>query len=232
MAPTSDPDAPDPDAPDPDATRTVEQMLAVDADQRDDAWLRAFHAVVADAPLVSGDPQLIQGPDGFGYFALRIPPPGAITEPFTVRHVERPCTEGGFGCVILDRSGETAWVFRYGEMWSLRAEGRFDARPPDDDEWATQVLDEEEVLVAAPDEAVLPPWARQVLRNAVGHLDVDEPRVALVVRPAGRPEHSLVLGPLGHVPAEQRHHLTWYLPRHLGLIYGDDDRWAEASVPL
>lgn len=213
------------------ATAVLEGLLEVDPDGRDAEWVRAFHAVVADAALAGCEPQIIQGPDGFGYFALQLPPPGALDEPYTVRHVQEPCTVGGFGCVILDRAGEAAWVFPYGEMWSLRVEGRFDARAPEGDDQA--VTDEdEEVLVGVPDESVLPEWARTVLRIAIGHLEVDVPRVALVVRPGREPERALALGPLGHVAPEDRHHLTWYLPRHLGLIYDEDDRWAQASVPL
>ncbi len=217
---------------DPAATRDVEQLLAVPEDERDPEWLRTFHAVVADAPLASQHPQLIQGPDGFGYFALELPPAGPLAEPYTIRHVQEPCTVGGFGCVVHDREGRPAWVFRYGEMWALRAEGRFDTRPEGDAGGSVTVEAGEQVLVGAPSDDVLPGWARTVLRIAVGHLDVEVPMVGLVMRPGAVPERTLVLGPLGHVPTEQLHHLTWYLPGHLGLIYDVDGRWADASVPL
>lgn len=217
---------------DPDATRALEGLLAVPDAQRDDDWRRALHAVAADAPLASQHPQLIQGPDGFGYFALQIPPAGPLAEPYTVRHVQEPCTVGGFGCVIFGRDGEPAWVFRYGEMWALRAEGRFDTRPPGDDGGSVTLEASEEVLVGAPSEDVLPDWARTVLRLALAHLDVEVPLVAVVVRPGGVPQRSLVLGPLGHVTAEERHHLTWYLPGHLGVLFDVDGRWSEQSQPL
>lgn len=215
-----------------DATRVVEDLLGVASGERDDAWRRAFEAVVADAPMVAADPQLIRGPDGFGYFALRLPSEAAIEEPYTVRHVQGACTEGGFGCVILDRDGETLWVFRYGEMWALRSDGRLDPRPPGNEGDTRTVSAEEQVLVGAPDEAVLPQWARTVLRTALGHLGVDAPRVALVISPHGQPEHTLALGPLEGVDPDDRSVLTWYLPPHLGLILDDDGRWAEASTPL
>ncbi len=218
--------------PDPAATRTVEDLLALPAARRDDEWLRALHAAVADAPLAAQEPQLIQGPDGFGYFALQLPPPGPLEAPYTVRHVAEPCTVGGFGCVVHDREGEVAWVFPYGQMWALRAEGRLDTRPPGDDGETVTVAADEHAVVAPPHESVVPDWARHVLRVALLHLDVEVPLVTMLLRPGEEPERSLVLGPLGHVPPEDRHHLTWYLPGHLGLVYDDDGRWAEASVPL
>lgn len=214
------------------ATAVVEDLLGVEPRRRNAEWLRALHAVVADAALAGCEPQLTQGPDGFGYFALQLPPPGPLEEPYTVRHVLEPCTVGGFGCVILDHEGEAAWVFSYGELWSLRAKGHFDTPSPGDDSGPVTVEDDEEVVISVPDEVVLPDWARRVLRIAIGHLDVAVPRVALVVRPGRVPERTLVLGPLGHVAPDDRHHLTWYLPRHLGLIYDEDDRWADSSVPL
>ena len=217
-------------ASDPDATTTVEALLGQPGEQRDQAWHRALLAVLPDAPLVALDPQLVRGPDGFGYVALGLPGPDAGADRYSVRHVQEACTDAGYGCVVAGADGETAWVLRYGEMWTLRTEGRL--APPVTVPDPLRTTAEEEVLVGAPGADVLPAWARDVLRTALVHVGVAAPQVALVVHEERAPGRSLVLGPMAAVAEPDRHHLTWYLPAHLGLIFDDDDRFAEASVPL
>ena len=134
------------------------------------------------------------------------------------------CTEHGWGAALHDGAGATAWVFSYGNLWSLRAFGTLDASPPGDEHLVHAVEVEEQVLVAAPSEQVLPPWARAVLRRHLEAAGVVDPRVALVARPGRMPEHSFALT----LPADRStaHRLTWVLPPHLGMLdiadLGDD----------
>ena len=101
-------------------------------------------------------------------------------------------------------------------MWSLRQLETLDASPPGDNQRAQTLETEEQVLVAAPSDEVLPPWARVVLRGHLEAAGVADPRVALVARPGQVPEHALALT----LPEDSgvAHRLTWVIPPHLGLL--------------
>ena len=140
------------------------------------------------------------------------------------------CTDNGCGAVIHHRDGETAWVFTYGNLWSLRELETLDASPVGDDQQAQTLETEEQVLVAAPSEDVLPTWATVVLRGHLEAIGVADPRVALVARPGRVPEHSLALT----LPPDRgaAHRLTWVIPPHLGMLDIADLGDSSSGVPL
>ena len=207
----------------------MESLLATVAEARDEAWRRRFYIAIATASLTPGEPDTFVGPDGFPYASLRLPPVGEAFPAWSIVQVAEWCTDTGCGVAVHDRDGQTAWVFSYGNLWSLRALGTLDASPPGDTQRAETLAEEEQVLVASPSEQVLPTWARPTLREHVEALGVTDPMVALVARPGRVPEHALALT----LPADRSaaHRLTWVLPPHLGMLdiadLGDD-----AGAPL
>jgi hypothetical protein len=200
-------------------TEEVEGLLARAADQRDSAWRQRFFAAVGDASMAAGAPQVSNGPDGFPYFNLHLPPIGEAFETFCVNHVLEPCTENGFGCVIHDRAGGTGWVFTYGNLWSQRIYGTFDDTPDDDPAVSEVLAKDEQVLVGSPSEGMLPSWARSVLRTYLQSVGIAAPKVAAVMRGQGHPNRSLALT----LPDDEAaaHRVTWFLPPQLGLLRAD-----------
>jgi hypothetical protein len=191
-------------------------LLGVAPERRDDGWRRRFYEVVATAQLTPGNPDRFVGPDGLPYASLHIPPIGQPSPIWTLTMLVEWCTDNGHGAVLHDRNGNTAWVFTYGNMWSLRSLGTLDASPPDDDQSSFRVHEDESVLVASPAEHILPSWARAVLRTHLVAAGIAEPRVALVMRPGRVPEHSFALT----LPADRDvvRRLTWVVPPHLAIL--------------
>jgi hypothetical protein len=199
-------------------TNELERLFAVPREERDEAWRDAFFAAVPDAALATGEHQVIRGPDGLPYFRLVVPKPYAEFETFSVNHVLGACLEHGFGIVVMrDGAEQPEWVFRYGELWGYREEGRF-ATPPE----PTGIDPTASVLFGSPTDAVLPPYARGVLRRVLTEAGV-EPGVLLLTQPGAVPERSLVLPVYpDQFPDEAAFgdfmgRLTWYLPPGLGL---------------
>ena len=159
-------------------TETVVRLLAVPAEARDDAWVASFYAAAPDASMASGEPQVVHGPDGFPYFMLTVPPVGEGFSAFSVNHVLDLCTERGHGCV-LSGDGGAPWVFTYGNLWSLRAFGSFDTRPPG--AVRREPPPGAPLLTASPSDELVPPWARAVLRSWLAFVGVADPGVVLVV---------------------------------------------------
>jgi hypothetical protein len=171
---------------------------------------------VATASLAPGEPDRFVGPDGFGYASLRLPPVAEAFPAWSILLLSEWCTENGCGLAVHDRDGGTAWVFTYGNLWSLRSLGTLDASPPGDAAQPETLTAAEQVLVASPSEEALPPWARRTLRAHLEAAGVTDPQVALVARPGRVPEHAFALS----LPADRdvAHRLTWVLPPHLGLL--------------
>jgi hypothetical protein len=204
-------------------TDQVVKLLVTPREQRDDAWREAFLEAIVDASLAAQQPQVIQGPDGFGYFVLRRPPVGQPFEPFCVSHILEMCTERGLGIVVEPSGGAAEWVFTYGDLFSLRAYGSFRGDPLDGAEEAapsTGVLGKDTpVMIGAPSEEILPSWARRVIASflkQVGH--VSEPRVLVMVEPARSPRRNLVFNvhpedfPSGEQFQSVLNALGWFLP--------------------
>lgn len=205
------------DAPSHDLTREVEQLLLVDRPARDRAWRQRFYGAVGGAALVTDDPAVARGPDGFGYTQFRLPPIGVDFTAYSIDHLLTWSADQGVGAVLRDRAGEVAWVFTFGNLWSRLSTGSFDPSPADDDQQPSVVGPEgEQVLMGAPSDGLFPPVARRVVRDALLAQGVVDPMVGAVNRASGHPAWSLALS----LPADEgaAHRMTWYLPPQMGLL--------------
>jgi hypothetical protein len=201
-------------------TARLATLFAVPREERHDTWREAFFVAVPDASLAAGDPQVAYGPDGYPYFQLRMPEPGPF-ETFCVTHVLDACLTNGFGVVVHGGGPEPEWVFTYGDLWSFRETGRFIVSMGE----SVTLTEERKALVGAPNESMLPPYARAVLRRALEAQGAAAPGVLLVRTPGFDPEWSFAFRPL---PDLRR--LLWYVPRHVG-VTDVADRWPE-PMPL
>ena len=208
-------------------TQELGELFKTDHDARDDAWVGRFYDAVVDASLATREEQVTRGPDGFPYFALYMPPEGQGFDAFCVSHVLGVCTDDGFGIVINPDKGRPDWVFSYGNLWSLRAYGSFDAgvtEPTSRDEPVQPPAGAGQVLVAAPNEQYFPPYARTVLKSYLEHHGVKEPRVMLIDDVTKMPPRSLAFSVFQEdfeTPqafGDFMTRLTWFLPPHYGLV--------------
>ncbi|MEZ6025304.1 MAG: hypothetical protein R3E85_03860 [Planctomycetota bacterium] len=213
-------------------TRRVIKYLQVPRTERDDAWRERFFRAIPTAALVVGSPQLLTGPDGFEYVVLRTPKPPQRFAPRTLAQISIECTSRGRGAVLDPEPGSAAWVFRYGDLWSLRAHGGFvgDGVEP----LEAQVIPsgrrrlqrETEFLVGAPSAHLFPSWARRVVGSYLrSHMGVRDPRVALVMDFAMRPTRSLAFNvyrddqeDAAAFDLAMQRLASWYLPPGLGIL--------------
>jgi hypothetical protein len=225
-------------------TDQVVKLLDTPRDQRDDAWQDAFQEAIVDASMATAPEQVIQGPDGFGYFVLRRPPVGESFSAFCVSHVLETCTNRGLGIVIEPAGSSAEWVFTYGDLFSLRAYGSFRGDPSDADGPragpVAGVLEKEtQVMVGAPSEQLLPAWARRVLASFLKTVaKVDDPRV-LVLMESQRLGRNLVFNVYPEdFPSEQQYQgilnaLGWFMPPNRRVIGMSRTAGLEKSfVPL
>ena len=188
-------------------THQLAQLLSQPQDARTAEWLGSLQDVVLEASLAARDPQVIQGPDGFPYFALDLPPEAKEFTAFCVAHILEHCTDRGFGIVLEPNRTPPGWVFTYGTLWSLRARGRFlwDDTPSGVQTETLAAGEERQVLVGAPDETLVPPWARATLRRYLQACGVETPMFSLVMDSTREPTQNLVFNVEPTAFAERGH---------------------------
>lgn len=230
---------------DQDAGETIRELFEVPRDARDAAWQDSFEAAIRLAPFVKLEGQIQQGPDDFPYLVLTTPKDEPLEALVSVGGIVEECTERGLGVVIDPGPHGPAWVFHYGQLWSLREYDSFRGDPQDEpaqqdgDQPAEQ---DRAVMVGQPSERMLPPYARRVL-NAYLHqaVGVPEPKVFVLVDPTQRPSRNLVFNVHPENFREPGaiqsvlNSLSWFLPPGRGLVAtsvhaGFDDAF-EALVP-
>ena len=209
-------------------TKILRALFAVPPSDRDEAWRNTLVANVGDASFRCGDPQVIEGPDGFPYFQLLLPTPGEPFQCYVVRHMIKDfLLEKGFGVVINASKPQPDWVFTYGDIANFHIRNEFYSSG---DEWhnrrSSEVIQQEEkVLVGVPSEHVLPNEVRACIRDFLSTLGITDAKVCLMNRP--RPEGHLQELVLNLTPGrfEKREHyeavitsIRWFLPRQYAII--------------
>jgi hypothetical protein len=152
-------------------TQDLADLLVVERDQRDSAWISRFYETIADASMATTADQVLHGPDGFYYFVLNMPPPRHEFEPFCISHILDFCLENSLGVVVEPLPEPPEWVIPFGLLWSKKEFGRFDLNlEPDRDgdvspghpeiEMPKNLAGKQAVLVGQPSQAFFPSYAR------------------------------------------------------------------------
>ena len=215
-------------------TQQLAQLLSVGPEERTPQWTEKFQSTVLDAALTAPENQVVQGPDGFPYFILQFPPGGEPFPPFSVSHILEYCTEQGYGIVLEPGSNPPGWVFSYGSLWMLQARGTllWDG-PVGASVEQLEAGEQRKIISGEPDEVLVPPWARAILRGYLQACGIETPMFSLVqdrmVQDTTRtPEWNLVFNiePSNFEETEQLQgflqHLSWFLPPYLAVLHAGD----------
>jgi hypothetical protein len=85
--------------------------------------------------------------------------------------------------------------------------------------------EQREVTTGEPDEVLVPPWARAILRRYLQSCGIETPMFTCVLDPARTPEWNLVfnLNPAGFAEVDHfkgfMQRLSWFLPPYLPVLH-------------
>lgn len=235
-----------------DLTKTHElaDLLFVERDQRDAEWIRRFYRAIGEAGMTTTSEQVLEGPDGFSYFALQMPPPHRDFEPLSVSHVLDFCLENSLGIVIEPQPEPPEWVIPYGQLWSKKAFGKFNLNidPDPGDGVATEVrtpdipshmMGKEAVLVGQPNQSYFPGFARNAVKSFLQQQRIENPGVLLLSNPALQPLETIVFSVFSEDFSDMNQfqgvmqRLAWFLPPHYRLsAVGKNSELASNFRPL
>lgn len=224
-------------------TAVIDALLRVPRAERGEEWIVNFLSHVATASFRCGDPQIIQGPDGFPYFQIFLPEANKAFQCYVIEHMlDDFLLENGFGVALEPKEGQVEWVLTYGDLLHYAVHRTF-AIPNDHLFGKSGETDEiierdEEVLVGAPSEEILPKRARMVIKSFLQAQGVKEPKVCLIDRSAAGKGQDLVFN---LVPWEFENHahyravmqaLGWFLPGYYSYIGAQEKTFQDLFLPL
>lgn len=241
-------------------TGALAALFQVAPDQRDDSWHDLFYDAAWHGSVEMPSQQPFQGPDFFPYIRFNVPRGGAFDSQ-SLGNVASALVERGVGAAIFaspDDPPEAAqFVFSMGRLDSML---RFDnaegdpidlaekAEKTDDDVYAVKregaherlvTRRDHQVMIGAPSRDYLPPAVARVLFH---HLrdgwKIAEPRVAVMLDPAARPQRALVVNRRhgefaeGVAVDQAARMLLWYLTPRQMLMLMPESMSEDELVPL
>ncbi len=165
-------------------TQIIVDLFAVSKEERDDSWTKSFYENVRNASFACGNPQILNGPDGFPYFILKNPEPYKPFESFCIENMKDDfLLNKGFGVVINPSDTSADWVFSYGDIINLYINKQFYIKTNDVNiENEVTIKKDEKVLLAQPSETFLPSKARKNLRVFLQSIGIKEPKIMMLCR--------------------------------------------------
>ncbi len=222
-------------------TSILNELIKTPREQRDDKWNAKFLENVADASFICGNPQVIEGPDGFPYFQLNIPEPNKKFQCFVIKHMKDDfLLEKGFGVAINPLKGQPDWVFSYGDIVNYHISNEFYTKSENSDLPDQEIIKEkEEVLIGQPSETVLPIQTRIVIRDFLKNLGINDTKLLLMNRrkPGGY-QQELVFNLTPDKFEKKEHYegvmksIAWYLPRHYSYVSMNDSGFKDSFKSL
>lgn len=222
-------------------TNILNELFKVSREQRDDKWNAKFLENVADASFVCGNPQVIEGPDGFPYFQLNIPEPYKKFQCFVIRHMKDDfLLDKGFGVAINPSKGQPDWVFSYGDIVNYHIRNEFYTKSENWDLPKQEIIKEkEEVLLGQPSESILPNQTRIVIRDFLKGIGLNDTKLLLMNRRKPNGFLQELVFNLTPDKFEKKEHyegvmksIAWYLPRHYSYVSMNESAFKDSFRPL
>jgi hypothetical protein len=211
-----------------DKTKVLRALFETPQEQRNDFWRKTFLDNVAEASFACGQPQVIEGPDGFPYFQLNTPEPFKEFQCYVIKNMKDDfLLAEGFGVVINTSKNQPDWVFSYGDIVNYHIKREFYSISTEWNRPQNEVVqDKEQALIGQPSEAILPTQARAAIRKFLEGLSIYDAKIFLMNR--RKPDEQFLQELVFNLtPDKFESHeyfeavmrsIAWYLPRHYTFV--------------
>jgi len=222
-------------------THILNELFKIPQENRSESWKAKFLEHVADASFMCGDPQIIDGPDGFPYFQLFIPESNEKFECFVIRNlISDFILEKGIGIVISPNKINPDWVFTYGDLINFEIKKEFYIKKNKIQLPKNEIIkEEEEVLVGQPTELILPKQSRNYIREYLQKIGIKEPKVLLINRKIKTEIYQELVFNLVPVTFENNtlyeealKVIYWYLPNNISFCSINENQLTKYFKPF
>jgi hypothetical protein len=197
---------------------SLEALLDVPLDSRDEAWEDRFLTRLCDAKLnlLAEDPQ--NGPDGWPYLMAET----SVDAQEPAQKVIEWLASRGIGLVVNPQKDYPDFVLSYGMLWFFRSTGKFILRDQQAPVGQTE-FNIRDIKTSGPaTESYLPLAVRKIIKEFFQDQGVFSPKYAVISFDNKNYELALSLESLGN-PPENEHPgiaeaLSWFLPGHYRIL--------------
>ncbi len=215
-------------------TVTLNALLELPFEQRDQDWVNSFLETVAEANLKLGQPEVVIASDGFPYVQLESVHTDENFQAFVINKQLPTLLMQGFGVVVNPQNQQPDWVFSYGDIVNYELNDTFYTEHSifSHNKENVAIGSDEKVLIGQPSDAILPKYLKNQLREFLKHAGIQTPKVMLIAR---NPEdeqnvkQDLVFNFTPHQFANEEQFqqvggtIAWFLPKHYSFLFVDEN---------
>lgn len=197
---------------------TLDEILNVKNDERDNSWEAKFLDAFANAKVevLSEDPQA--GPDGFPYLFVRTSSTG--TEP--VQKIVDWLATRGIGLALNPQNENPDYVFSYGMLWNFKEKKRFLEPMTTTRSSRMEINSGQKVVHGDLAKEFFPEYARKLLREFLNQQGITSPKILAISTDQKDFDICFSLNSLG-MPHAREHQgiaeaISWFFPFNTSIV--------------
>lgn len=214
-------------------TVTLNALLELPFEQRDQKWVETFLDSVAEANLKLGNPEVVIASDGFPYVQLQSVATDESFQAFVINKQLPTLLMQGFGVVINPQNSQPDWVFSYGDIANYELNDAFYTEDSifSHNKENVAIGNDEKILIGQPSDAILPKYLKKQLREFLQHAGIKTPKAMLIARnyeDESTVKQDLVFNFTPTQFANEKEFqligntIAWFLPKHYSFIFVDE----------
>lgn len=214
-------------------TVSLNALVEVPFEQRDQRWVENFLNNIDQANLKLGNPEVIIASDGFPYIQLQTVTTDESFQAFVISKQLPTILMQGFGIVINPQNEKPDWVFSYGDICNYELNESFYTDDSIFSKNKEQVVigQDEKILIGQPSEAILPKYLKNQLRDFLTHAGIKLPKAMMIARDFENEKSVKQDLVFNFTPQQFDNEKTfqqvattigWFLPKHYSILFIDE----------
>ena len=214
-------------------TVSLNALVEVPFEQRDQQWVEDFLSNIDQANLKLGNPEVVIASDGFPYIQLQTVITDESFQAFVISKQLATILMQGFGIVINPQNERPDWVFSYGDICNYELNDSFYTDNSIFSKNKEQVVigQDEKILIGQPSDVILPKYLKNQLREFLTHAGIKAPKAMMIARDFENEETVKQDLVFNFTPQDfdseksfQQVATTigWFLPKHYSILFIDE----------
>ncbi|MGN0002629.1 MAG: hypothetical protein ACI35V_04265 [Sphingobacterium composti] len=224
-------------------TVILNSLLEIPFQERDEKWVAEFLQSVDQANFKLGSPEVVIASDGFPYIQLQNVKTDESFQAFVINKQLPTILMQGFGIVINPQNERPDWIFTYGDIANYELNDTFysDQSVFSNNKEQILIQADEQILVGAPSDAILPKYLKNQLRDFLKHAGIETPKAMMIARNYENEQEvkqDLVFNFTPPQIADEKkfefisNTIGWLLPRHYSVLFVDESAVEKGFIEI
>ena len=224
-------------------TVILNSLLEVPFEERNEKWVERFLQSIDQANLKLGSPEVVIASDGFPYIQLQNVKTDESFQAFVINKQLPAILTQGFGIVINAQNERPDWIFTYGDIVNYELNDTFysDESIFSNNKEQIVIQPDEQILVGAPSDSILPKYVKNQLREFLKHAGIETPKAMMIARNYENEQdvkQDLVFNFTPPQIADEKkfeiisNTIGWLLPRHYSVLFVDENSVEKGFIEI